>query len=163
MAFTLSLIGYTSTCENSCTPFSLAVKAFFTCENIAYRFLQMSFMEWNFRVTCNQGLYTYTTLHHFDDRGFGSFMKLAQGRRECWLVLPLENQTCTALQVITCILTSISVTRCPLTLWRNCNIACGQWAPGKVFDGSNLLFPGSTMHILHTLIPLSRLRFKHCK
>ena len=29
----------------SCTPFWLAVEAFFTCENKAYRFLQMSFME----------------------------------------------------------------------------------------------------------------------
>ena len=45
--FTLSLIGYTSTCENSCTSF------FFTCENEAYRFLQMSFVELNSRVMCN--------------------------------------------------------------------------------------------------------------
>ena len=40
-AFTLSLIGYTSTWKNSYTPFWLAVKAFFTCENIAYRFLAL--------------------------------------------------------------------------------------------------------------------------
>ena len=44
-AITLSLIGYTSTCENSCTPFRLAVQLFFTRENIDIDFYIMSFME----------------------------------------------------------------------------------------------------------------------
>ena len=44
-AFTLSLIGYTFHMRNSCTQFWLAVQAFFTCENKAYRFVQMSFIR----------------------------------------------------------------------------------------------------------------------
>ena len=44
-AFTLSLIGYTSTCERALRHSDWLCTAFFTCENKAYRFLQMSFME----------------------------------------------------------------------------------------------------------------------
>ena len=53
-AFTLSMIIYSSTCENSCTPSWLAVQAFLTCENKAYRFLQISFTKQNSRDTCNK-------------------------------------------------------------------------------------------------------------
>ena len=56
-AFTLSLIGYTSTCEIAVRHSDWLYRLFFICENKAYRFLQMSFMEYNCRVTCNKYVY----------------------------------------------------------------------------------------------------------
>ena len=43
-AFTLSLIGYTSTCEIAVRNSDWLYRLF-TCENKAYRFVQISFME----------------------------------------------------------------------------------------------------------------------
>ena len=53
-AFTLSLLVILPTRERPVRHSDWLYRLFFTCENRAYRFVQMSFMEWNSCVICDK-------------------------------------------------------------------------------------------------------------